>query len=87
MKIARNFYNKKTKKTVSIECEYDDIPEILEELGANWVRGSVDKVNFSSNGGRDIYSKADNGWKETLKRIKKKAGKTSTITTGNLGEL
>ena len=87
MKIARNFYNKKTDKTVVIECEYEEIEEILEELGEDWVRGAVDRVNFSTGGGHDIYSRADNGWKQVLKKIKKGSGKGDTIPIVNQGEI
>jgi hypothetical protein len=79
MRLERPFYNTVEDRTVWIDCEYEDIQYILEELGKDWVLGSMTKMSFSGNGGRDIYSKVDGGWKETLQRIKKGAGKFSQI--------
>ena len=79
MKIERPYYNTKTDKTVWIISTYEEIEATLADLGPEWVLGAFTKMSFSSGGGRDIYSRADGGWKENLQRIKKAAGKTARM--------
>ena len=68
--------NKRTDETWQVLCTYDEMKERLID--------EVELVPVFPNivsGVGSLLSKTDDGWKETLKRIKSGSGKGNTIKT------
>ena len=68
--------NKRTDETWSVLCTYEEMKERLND--------EVELVPVFPNivsGVGSLLSKTDDGWKETLKRIKSGSGKGNTIKT------
>ena len=68
--------NKRTDETWQVLCTYEEMKERLND--------EVELVPVFPNivsGVGSLLSKTDDGWKETLKRIKSGSGKGNTIKT------
>lgn len=70
------FEHKETGQQVDVFCKYEELEEMRQEFGSDWLQRW--KLNMSGSGGKDIISRTDDGWKDTLKAIKK-ANPGSTI--------
>ena len=69
-------HNKRTAETWQVLCTYEEMKERLND--------EVELVPVFPNivsGVGSLLSKTDDGWKETLKRIKSGSGKGNTIKT------
>ena len=72
--------NKKTGEVKEIFCRYEEKEEALKNEGKDWVY-IVHGINLAYTSGSAV-SKTDNGWKDTLTRIKQASGRKNTINTG-----
>ena len=70
-----SFRNKNTDEEIDVYCKFEEVEEILKELGDDWVRSF--RINIVSGVG-SVLSKTDEGWKDRLRAIKK-ANPGSTI--------
>lgn len=70
------FEHKETGEQIHVLAKFEELDQIKAELGSDWLQRW--KLNMSSSGGKDIISRTDEGWKDTLKSIKK-ANPGSTI--------
>lgn len=68
----------KTGDTWDVICSWKELQTILDEMPNVAQMPSAPKI-VSGVGG--VLSKTDDGWKETLGKIKKAAGKNNTIKT------
>ena len=67
--------NTKSGKSWEVFCSYEELQQMIEEYDIEQVLSAPKIVS----GTGSLLSKTDDGWKENLKRIKKNAGKGSTI--------
>ena len=65
----------KSTKTWEVNCSYEELQQMKDEYGIEQVLSAPKIVS----GTGSLLSKTDDGWKENLKRIKKNAGRNSTI--------
>ena len=65
----------KSTKTWEVFCSYEELQQMKDEYGIEQVLSAPKIVS----GTGSLLSKTDDGWKENLKRIKKNAGRNSTI--------
>ena len=65
----------KDKKTWEVTCSYKELQDMIEEYNLEHVLQPLKIIS----GTGSLLSKTDDGWKENLKRIKKNAGRNSTI--------
>ena len=75
------FANDETEEYLEVDLKYEQLKEFTTDLQAvdeNWYQ--VFKMNMIA-GARDARAMSDEGWKETLQRIKASSGKDNTIET------
>lgn len=73
-----DFVNDKTGETFHLDCPMNDYKIEESKLIKKGFRRSYVANEFLTDR-RDIYSKADDGWKETLQRVKSGSGRRNTI--------
>lgn len=68
--------NKSTKESFDVTCKWNELKEMLD-LDPNLVQMLTTPTIVSQVG--SLLSKTDDGWKETLGRIKSGSGKDNTV--------
>lgn len=63
----------------TVHAPISEIVELEKEMKSKGFSRVYVPVRLVDGATGDIYSKSDDGWKETLKRVKKSSGKSNTI--------
>ena len=68
--------NKSTRERHDVVCKWNELQKMLEE-DSNLIQVLTSPTIVTQAG--SLLSKTDDGWKETLSRIKSNSGKNNTI--------